>query len=126
MYPPHLHPCVRAVYWISSCSADLSHFGCLKRFVFLGSGLCLQLPSDSTSRWTPLLLANGWQLPAPIADFHRLVTRHAWRTRRKRRRHDVSSSFLVSSSILHLTYYPFYSRICITSFPLVCFVSIRV
>src|SRR5690606_29752831 len=50
------------------------------QFVFLGSELCLQLPSDSTSRWTPLLLANGWQLPAPIADFHRLATRHAWRT----------------------------------------------
>jgi len=27
-----------------------------------------------------LRLANGWQLPAPIADFHRQVTRHAWRT----------------------------------------------
>ncbi|HZK24880.1 MAG TPA: hypothetical protein VFC74_05790, partial [Oscillospiraceae bacterium] len=24
-----------------------------------GSGLCLWLPSDSTSRWTPLPLANG-------------------------------------------------------------------
>jgi len=29
-----------------------------------------------------LLLANGWQLPAPIADFHRLATRHAWRTKK--------------------------------------------
>jgi hypothetical protein len=28
-------------------------------------------------------LANGWQLPAPIADFHRQVTRHAWRTQKK-------------------------------------------
>ncbi|MFD0962155.1 hypothetical protein, partial [Paenibacillus chungangensis] len=37
----------------------------------------------STSRWTPLLLANGWQLQAPIADFHRLATRHAWRTAQK-------------------------------------------
>lgn len=80
MYPPHLHPRVRAVYWTSSCIADLSHFGCLIRFVFLGSGLCLKLPSDSISRWTPLLLANGSQLPAPIAIFHRLATRHAWRT----------------------------------------------
>jgi len=25
------------------------------RFVFLGSEVCLQLPSDPTSRWAPLL-----------------------------------------------------------------------
>ncbi|MFB5663675.1 hypothetical protein, partial [Alteribacillus sp. HJP-4] len=35
------------------------------RFVFLGSEVCLQLPSDSTSRWTPLPLANGYN------DLHR-------------------------------------------------------
>lgn len=33
---------------------------CLMMFVFLRSGFCLQLPSDSTSRWIPLLLASGW------------------------------------------------------------------
>jgi len=33
--------------------------------VYLGSALCLQLPSDSTSRWTPLLLANGWHYQPP-------------------------------------------------------------
>ena len=49
-------------------------------FVFLGSELCRQLPSDSTSRWTPLLLANGWQLHTPITDLHRQVIRHARRT----------------------------------------------
>ncbi|OZV96042.1 hypothetical protein CAY57_10110 [Heyndrickxia coagulans] len=49
-------------------------------FVFLGSEFCLQLPSDSISRWTPLLLANGWSLPTPIADLHRLANRHARRT----------------------------------------------
>lgn len=30
------------------------------RFVFLGSAFCLRLPSDPTSRWTPLLLANSF------------------------------------------------------------------
>jgi hypothetical protein len=29
------------------------------RFLFIRSGLCLRLPSDSTSRWTPLPLASG-------------------------------------------------------------------
>src|SRR5699024_4399160 len=32
---------------------------CLIWFVYLGSRVCRQLPSDSTSRWTPLSLANG-------------------------------------------------------------------
>ena len=30
------------------------------RFVFLGSAFCLRLPSDPTSRWTPLPLANSF------------------------------------------------------------------
>jgi len=30
------------------------------RFVFLGSELCLGLPSDPTSRWTPLPSANSY------------------------------------------------------------------
>jgi hypothetical protein len=29
------------------------------QFLFVGSDLCLQLPSDSISQWTPLLLANA-------------------------------------------------------------------
>jgi hypothetical protein len=30
------------------------------RFVFLRSAFCLRLPSDPTSRWTPLPLANSF------------------------------------------------------------------
>src|SRR5690606_9720924 len=82
MYPPHLHPRVCAVYWISSCIADSSHFGCLMRFVFLGAELCRQLPSDSTSRWTPLLLASGWRLQTPTVDFHHLGSCHARHTKK--------------------------------------------
>src|SRR5690606_2324951 len=80
IYPHHLHWNVRVVYWTLLCLASSSHSLCLMMFVFLGPEVCLQLPSDSTSRWTPLLLASGWPLPAPTADFHRLVNRHAWRT----------------------------------------------
>ena len=36
------------------------HTNRLMLFVFLSSGFCLGLPSDSDSRRTPLLLANGW------------------------------------------------------------------
>ncbi len=31
------------------------------RFLFIGSELCLQLPSDPTSRWTPLLSASSFR-----------------------------------------------------------------
>src|SRR3990172_7800803 len=71
------------------------------RFLFVGPGVCLQLPSDSASRRTPLLF--GWRFPSPgsAGDFHPQVTggpprppdiarhgaaRHAWRTKKKRRR----------------------------------------
>jgi len=30
--------------------------------------------------FTPLPLADGWQLQASIVDFHHLINRHAWRT----------------------------------------------
>jgi len=73
---------IRAVDGTSFCLANSSCGLCLMMFVFLRPELCRQLPSDSTSRWTPLLLANGWQLPAPITDLHRLVMRHAWRTKK--------------------------------------------
>lgn len=49
-------------------------------FVFLGAEVCLRLPSDSTSQWTPLPLANGWRLQTPIVDFHHQVIGHARRT----------------------------------------------
>jgi hypothetical protein len=53
------------------------------RFVFLRAEFCRQLPSDSTSRWTPLLLANGWRLQTPIVDFHHQVGCHARHTKKR-------------------------------------------
>jgi hypothetical protein len=67
----------------SICYVISSSRLCLMRFVFLRAEFCRQLPSDSTSRWTPLLLANGWQLQASIVDFHHLVIHHARHTYRK-------------------------------------------
>jgi len=52
-------------------------------FVFLRPELCRLLPSDSTSRWTPLRLANGWLLHTPITDLHRQVICHARHTIQK-------------------------------------------
>ena len=69
MQPPHLHCKVRAVrpevlqtvraFRTSFCDANSSALLLpYMRFLFVGPGLCLRLPSDSISRWTPLPLAN--------------------------------------------------------------------
>lgn len=68
--------------WTLPCFAGSSHRLCLMWFVFLGAELCLELPSDSSSQWTPLLSANGWRLHSPIVDFHHLVCYHAWHTKK--------------------------------------------
>jgi len=80
IYPHHLQCCVRVIFGLRFVMQARPHSFCLIVFVFLGPELCRQLPSDSTSRWTPLLLANGWWLQTPITDLHRQVYRHAWHT----------------------------------------------
>ena len=82
-YPHYLQCCVRVIFGLRFVMQARPRSFCLIMFVFLGPELCRQLPSDSTSRWTPLLLANGWRLHAPITDLHRQVYRHAWRTIKK-------------------------------------------
>ena len=59
-HPPHLlHHLLMVMGFALSCKlaqviqSDM-------RFVFLGSAFCLRLPSDPTSRWTPLPLANSF------------------------------------------------------------------
>ena len=47
-------------YWTSFCYASSSApIQPYMQFLFVSSGFCLRLPSDSTSRWTPLPLANS-------------------------------------------------------------------
>ena len=50
------------------------------KFLFVRSDVCRQLPSDSTSRWTPLLLAIQFPLLGLARDFHPLDNAHAERT----------------------------------------------
>jgi hypothetical protein len=44
------------------------------RFVFLGPEVRLQLPSDTTSRWLPLLFGLEFLSSRPPEDFHLQVT----------------------------------------------------
>jgi hypothetical protein len=60
IYPPHLPVWGSGSVGLRACLADSSTpLQPYMRFLFIGPGLCLRLPSDSTSRWTPLPSANG-------------------------------------------------------------------
>ena len=94
MSPQHLHalrPCRLLGFVLFGKLIPLT---CLMMFVFLWAGLCIRLPLDSSSRWTPLPSASGWQRPAPIVDFHNLDISHAWRTKTKRLSHLTTQSLL--------------------------------
>jgi hypothetical protein len=68
-------------FWISVVGGTLSACVSLNRgSLSFNTCLCLQLPSDSTSRWTPLLLAFGFPFSGPLRDFNLLVYDHAGHT----------------------------------------------
>ena len=52
------------------------------KFLFVRSDVCLGLPSDSTSRWTPLPLTMQFPLLGLARDFHPLDNAHAERTKK--------------------------------------------
>ena len=54
MVPPHLRVRVRVVWDFDLCCSLVRSAPPYMRFLFVGSELCLRLPSDSVSRRTPL------------------------------------------------------------------------
>ncbi|MDF1511014.1 hypothetical protein PZE06_23045, partial [Robertmurraya sp. DFI.2.37] len=61
--------------------------------------VCLELPSDSTSPWTPLLSAMYLPLPGRTRDFHPLEFAHAGRTKKGRRKIAFPSLFIYSDTL---------------------------
>jgi len=51
--------------------------------MFVGPEFYLYLPSDSTSRWTPLVFSYILPATGRIRDFHPLDCAHAGRTRKE-------------------------------------------
>ncbi|MFT4071922.1 MAG: hypothetical protein QM654_08405 [Dysgonamonadaceae bacterium] len=49
--------------------------------VFLRTGICIRLLSDSASQWTPLPFAKGWARPTPVKDLHHQVCKYARHTK---------------------------------------------
>ena len=78
---PHLHSIPSDSYWASVCLATLPGIPCLIcSFCPSDQRFAIRLPSDSTSRWTPLSLAVSFLLSGHFTDLHRLDYAHAGRT----------------------------------------------
>ena len=63
----------------------LQPYPCLRpymRFLFVRPEVCLHLPSDSSSRWTPLVFSYALPSTGRAPDFHPLDFAHAGRTMR--------------------------------------------
>ena len=79
-YLPHLHSISSDSYWASVCLATLPDIPCLLcDFSSSDQRFASRLPSDSTSRWTPLSLAMCFQRSGHTKVFHRLDYAHAGR-----------------------------------------------
>ena len=63
---------------------------CMK-FLSVGPDVCRRLPSDSTSRWTPLPLAIAFPLLGRLRDLHPLDNAHAERTEKRAPQRPLSS-----------------------------------
>ena len=73
IYLPHLLSISSDSYWASVCLATLPDIPSLIcDFCSSDQRFAIRLPSDSTSRWTPLPLAVSFPLSGHFTDFHRL------------------------------------------------------
>ena len=71
-------------YRTSFCLANLSTSLSLNiKFLYVRPDICRRLPSDSTSRWTPLPLAIYFPLSGRFRDLHPLEYVRAGRTKKK-------------------------------------------
>jgi hypothetical protein len=82
IYLPHLHRMFPDSFGLQLVMQPYPTYICLIWFLFVRPEVCRQLPSDSASRRTPLLLAMCLALSTRTRDFHPLDCAHAGRTRK--------------------------------------------
>ena len=83
IYLPHLLQLIPSSYWTLVCFATLSLTIASCDFYSSDQKFAIRLPSDSTSRWTPLVLAVSFPLLGRIRNFHPLVTCAARHTKKR-------------------------------------------
>ena len=69
---PHLLCMIPYSYWTLICYAILSSYLSLMWFLYVRPEIYLHLPSDSISRWTPLMFSCILPAVGQIRDFHPL------------------------------------------------------
>jgi hypothetical protein len=80
IYPSHLHPSLPDDYRALNLLAFLPRNECpgtrlrVMRFVYLGPGVCVPLPSDPASRRQPLRFGSWFPSSGSIEDFHLQVS----------------------------------------------------
>jgi len=81
IYLPYLQNILSDSYWASTCVAVLPSMPCLiYGFCSSDQRFAIRLPSDSTSRQTPLSLAVHFPLSGCVRNFHPSDYAHAGRT----------------------------------------------
>ena len=68
-------------YWTLTCLAVSSALHSLMGFLFVSPVVCSRLPSDSTSRWTPLPFSYPFPTAGQGRDFHPIERAPAGRTK---------------------------------------------
>ena len=84
-------------YWTLTCLAVSSALHSLMGFLFVSPVVCSRLPSDSTSRWTPLPFSYPFPTAGQGRDFHPIERAPAGRTKNKAP--DFSSAFIKNYAI---------------------------
>ena len=80
IYPSHIHPPLPDDYRVLNLVAFSPRNECpgtrlrVMRFVYLGPGVCLPLPSDPTSRRQPLRFGSWFPSSGSIEDLHLQVS----------------------------------------------------
>ena len=81
-------------YWTLTCLAVSSALRSLMSFLFVSPVVCSRLPSDSTSRWTPLPFSYPFPTAGQGRDFHPIERAPAGRTKIKSTRISRADSYL--------------------------------
>ena len=83
IYLLYLHHRLLSSFGLQFVTQPYPAYICLIQFLFVRPEVCLKLPSDSISRWTPLFSAVCLVLLTCTKDFHLLDCTHAGRTLRR-------------------------------------------
>jgi hypothetical protein len=112
-YLPHLHSISSDSYWASVCLATLPDIPCLIcDFCSSDQRFAIRLPSDPTSRWTPLSLAVCFPLSRHTTVFHRLDYAHAGRTKKCSSGYNPNEHLRIHISYFYVLRVPLGGHIC--------------